>query len=42
MDICRITPAGAEHLTPDQVEAVRGQVNRWIELEREALDRLFD
>jgi proteasome beta subunit len=42
MDICRITPDGAEHLTPKQVEVVRGQVDRWIELEREALDRLFD
>ena len=42
MDICRITPDGATHLSPDQVKAVRGQVDRWVDLEREALDRLFD
>ncbi|PRC41664.1 proteasome protein [Mycobacterium sp. ITM-2017-0098] len=41
MDICRITPAGAEHLTEDEVEDVRRQVKRWIELEHEALDGLF-
>jgi len=42
MDICRITPDGATHLSPDQVKAVHGQVDRWVDLEREALDRLFD
>jgi 20S proteasome alpha/beta subunit len=42
MDICRITPDGAKHLSEDEVEDVRRQVNRWIELEHEALDTLFD
>lgn len=42
MDICRITPDGAQHLSPKQVKAVRRQVDRWIKLEREALDRIFD
>ena len=42
MDICRITPDGAVHLTEDEVEDVRRQVNRWIELEHETLDSLFD
>jgi hypothetical protein len=42
MDICRITPEGAQHLTPDEVDEVRQNVRRWIELEHAALDRLFD
>ncbi|MGE2734600.1 proteasome protein [Mycolicibacterium vaccae] len=42
MDICRITPDGAHHLDPDEVDEVRGQVKRWIGLEQDALDRLFD
>ncbi|KWX65730.1 proteasome protein [Mycobacterium sp. NAZ190054] len=42
MDICRITPDGAKHLTPDDVKDVRRHVNRWVELEQQALDRLFD
>jgi proteasome beta subunit len=42
MDICRITRDGARHLTDDEVEDVRRQVNRWIELEHKALDELFD
>lgn len=42
MDICRITPDGAKHLSPDEVDAVRRQVNRWIDLEHQALDQLFD
>ena len=41
MDICRLTVDGAQHLTPDEVEDVRGQVNRWVELEHKALDQLF-
>jgi proteasome beta subunit len=41
MDICRITPDGAKHLTPEEVEDVRGQLNRWVELEHQALDQLF-
>lgn len=42
MDICRITPDGARHLTPDEVEDVRTRVRRWVELEKSALDQLFD
>jgi 20S proteasome alpha/beta subunit len=42
MDICRITPDGAEHLSEDDVEKVRRQVDRWIEAEHKALDTLFD
>jgi 20S proteasome alpha/beta subunit len=41
MDICRLTPDGADHLSPEEVEAVRGQVNRWVDLEQRALDQLF-
>ena len=41
MDICRITPDEAKHLDPDEVEDVRRQVNRWVELEHQALDQLF-
>lgn len=42
MDICRISPDGARHFSPDEVEGVRGQVRRWVELENRALDQLFD
>jgi 20S proteasome alpha/beta subunit len=42
MDICRLAPEGAHHLTPDEVEDVRRQVNRWVDLEQKALDQLFD
>jgi len=41
MDICRITPEGAHHLSPDEVEEVRGQVSRWLDQERRAVDELF-
>jgi 20S proteasome alpha/beta subunit len=41
MDICRITPDGAQHLSPDEVEEVRGLVVRWSELEQCAIDELF-
>ncbi|CAN5731508.1 hypothetical protein BH09ACT7_BH09ACT7_12560 [soil metagenome] len=42
MDICRITTDAARHLDPDEIAKVREQVNRWVELERSALDGLFD
>jgi proteasome beta subunit len=42
MDICRITPEGAQHLDEDEIVEVRGRVGRWIELEQRALDELFD
>jgi proteasome beta subunit len=41
MDICRITPEGAHHLGPDEVEEVRGQVTRWLDRERRTIDELF-
>ena len=41
MDICRITVEAAHHLSPEEVDEVRGQVARWLELERKALDELF-
>jgi proteasome beta subunit len=41
MDICRITPEGAHHLTPDEVDDVRGLVARWLQLEQRAVDELF-
>jgi len=42
MDICRLTPDGAHHLSPDEVDSVRADVARWVQLEQDALDRLFD
>jgi proteasome beta subunit len=40
--IARITPAGAEHLDVDQLEEVRRDLRRWEELEKDAMDGLFD
>ncbi|VEG56509.1 20S proteasome subunit alpha or beta [Mycolicibacterium aurum] len=42
MDICRLRPEGADHLSEDEVNDVRRQVSRWIEREHEVLDALFD
>jgi proteasome beta subunit len=42
MDICRITPDGADHLSPEDVDEIASEVRRWRELERETLDRLFE
>ncbi len=42
MDICRLTPAGAHHLSPGEVDDVRGHLTRWVQLEHHALDGLFD
>lgn len=42
MDVCRITPDGAHHLDEDEIATVRERVARWVELERRALDELFD
>jgi proteasome beta subunit len=42
MDICRITPESAQHLDEQAVAEVRRRVDRWVELERRALDELFD
>ncbi|TFV60255.1 proteasome protein [Mycobacterium sp. PS03-16] len=41
MDLCRITPDGAHHLEPAEIDEVRDHVRRWQELERKALDGLF-
>jgi proteasome beta subunit len=41
MDLCRITPDGAQHLDDDEIGEVRRHVGRWQELERKALDDLF-
>ncbi|MGE2712787.1 proteasome protein [Mycolicibacterium litorale] len=42
MDVCRITPDGAQHLSEDEVAEVREHVRRWQDLERKVLDGLFD
>lgn len=43
MDLCRITPEdGAHHLSPEEVDAVREDVRRWVGLEHRALDELFE
>lgn len=42
MDLCRIRPDAAHHLTEDEIEQVRDDVKRWIELEQRVLDELFD
>ena len=42
MDICRISPDGARHFNPDEVEVIRNRVSRWVALENRALDQLFD
>ena len=41
MDVCRITPDGADHLDPDRIDEARAEVRKWLELERKVLDRLF-
>jgi proteasome beta subunit len=41
MDICRITPERAHHLSTEEVDDVRRQVARWLELEQKAIDELF-
>ncbi|MGV0837230.1 proteasome protein [Mycolicibacterium thermoresistibile] len=42
MDLCRITPDGAHHLSPDEVEQVRERVRTWRELEQRVIDELGD
>ena len=41
MDICGITPDGAHHLRPNELDQVRGQIAKWQELEQRAVDELF-
>jgi proteasome beta subunit len=40
--VAKITPEGAEHLDEDQLEQARKDLQRWEQLEQEALDGLFD
>lgn len=42
IDVCRITADGADHLDEDELSRARVLVERWEDLEQEALDRLFD
>jgi proteasome beta subunit len=42
IDVCRITPDGAQHLDDAEIDQARARVARWAELEQEALDRLFN
>lgn len=41
-DVSRITPDGAEHLDDDDLDEVHQQVERWTDLEQQAMDRLFE
>jgi proteasome beta subunit len=42
LNIARITPDGAHLLEEEDVEEVRGHVERWEQADRRALDGLFD
>lgn len=42
MDLCRITPEEAHHLSPDEVAEVREQVSQWKDREQKTLDNLYD
>ena len=42
IDVARITPDGAKHLDDDEIDAVRGDVKRWIAAEHELLDGFLD
>lgn len=42
MDVCRITPAEAYHLSPEEIEQARERIERWKEREQRTLDDLFD
>jgi 20S proteasome alpha/beta subunit len=41
VDVCRISPEGARHLTDDEVNEARAMVGRWEDLEQQAMDDLF-
>ena len=41
LDVCRIDPDGAKHLTDKEIDKVRTQVQRWTDLEGRALDEVF-
>ena len=42
MDICRISAESSEHLDEQAITEARRRVQRWVDLERSALDGLFD
>lgn len=42
MDMCRITPDASRHLDENEIAHVREHVARWIDLEQNAMDELFD
>jgi proteasome beta subunit len=41
LNLVRITAEGAHHLDTDEIDELRGHVERWEELEQKALDELF-
>jgi len=41
LDVCRIDPDGAHHLSEKEIDAERTRVQRWTDLEEQALNELF-
>jgi proteasome beta subunit len=41
LDVARITPEGAHHLSDDEISEVRQDVTRWVDAEHRVLDRLY-
>ena len=41
-DIARITPDGVDQLDDDEIGEVHADIERWTELEKKALDQLYD
>jgi proteasome beta subunit len=41
IDVARITPDGAHHLSEEELDGVREQVRRWVDGEQEVLDDLM-
>ena len=41
-DIARITPDGVDQLDDDEIGEVHADLERWTELEKKALDQLYD
>jgi proteasome beta subunit len=42
IDVCRIAADGARHLDDTEIDQVREHVARWAELEKRALDKIFE
>ncbi len=42
IDVARITPEGAEHLTDEEVDEARETIKAWIAAEQQALDDLME